>query len=281
MHGGKATNDKSDSHKLAPLRRGGLLPPASVSPAALRATRDLRRRRRHLRHKRAARLSPVQHTHSHYTVPESGKNIAYTTNRAGGATRFAEPAVPKNSAVARALLPSYAARRRDLELSIVKPAKPHEAQTLSLRQTVPGIGQILRFGLRYGSHDSDRFPSVPACAAYGRRVKCAQAAGGTRWGPSGQKIGHAHLQGACSEAAGLGLRTNEPGPKLLARLEHTPDTGQALRILAPTLGRAVYDRRKRHTAFALERVQRASGSRAGAPGASLDTQGGCRHGADV
>jgi hypothetical protein len=30
LHGGKANNDTSDSHKMAVLRRGGLLPPASV-----------------------------------------------------------------------------------------------------------------------------------------------------------------------------------------------------------------------------------------------------------
>jgi len=45
MHGGQATNDKSDSPKSAALLRGGLRPPASVSPAERRAPRALRRRR--------------------------------------------------------------------------------------------------------------------------------------------------------------------------------------------------------------------------------------------
>jgi hypothetical protein len=54
MHGGKATNDKSDSHKIAARRRGGMLPPASVAPAEMRATRDLLRRRPPLRRTRAA-----------------------------------------------------------------------------------------------------------------------------------------------------------------------------------------------------------------------------------
>src|SRR5256886_13944811 len=45
IHGSKAKNDKMDSQKIAVLRRGGLLPQASVSPAAMRATRDLLRRR--------------------------------------------------------------------------------------------------------------------------------------------------------------------------------------------------------------------------------------------
>jgi transposase len=48
IHGGKATNDKIDSHKIAPVLRGGMLPQASVSPAAMRSTRDLVRRRTHL-----------------------------------------------------------------------------------------------------------------------------------------------------------------------------------------------------------------------------------------
>ena len=41
IHGGTAKNDQIDSHKIAALLRGGLLPQASVSPAAMRATRDL------------------------------------------------------------------------------------------------------------------------------------------------------------------------------------------------------------------------------------------------
>jgi hypothetical protein len=54
MHGGTATHDQSDAHKMAALLRGGLLPHASVSPAARRATRALLRRRTPLRRNRAA-----------------------------------------------------------------------------------------------------------------------------------------------------------------------------------------------------------------------------------
>ena len=48
IHGGKAKNDKLDSFKIASLLRGGLRPQADVYPAAMRATRDLIRRRLHL-----------------------------------------------------------------------------------------------------------------------------------------------------------------------------------------------------------------------------------------
>jgi hypothetical protein len=41
IHGGKAKHDKSDAQKIAVVLRGGMLPHASVSPADMRATRDL------------------------------------------------------------------------------------------------------------------------------------------------------------------------------------------------------------------------------------------------
>jgi transposase len=49
---------------------------------------------------------------------------------------------------------------RDVELSIVKTAKHHDANTLYLLQTVPGIGKILSLVLLYEIHDIARFPRV-------------------------------------------------------------------------------------------------------------------------
>src|SRR5262250_2184414 len=96
IHGGKAKNDKIDSHKIAALLRGGMLPQAYVSPAAMRATRDLLRRRTHLVRKRADLLAHVQNTNSQYNLPEIGKKIASKANRTGVAERFPEPAVQKS-----------------------------------------------------------------------------------------------------------------------------------------------------------------------------------------
>ena len=41
IHGGKAKNDRLDSHNIAALLRGGLMPQAYVYPRRMRATRDL------------------------------------------------------------------------------------------------------------------------------------------------------------------------------------------------------------------------------------------------
>ena len=62
IHGGKAKNDRIDSHKIAVLLRGGMLPQAYVYPAAMRSTRDLIRRRLHLVRKRGQLLAHIQNT---------------------------------------------------------------------------------------------------------------------------------------------------------------------------------------------------------------------------
>jgi len=117
LHGGKAKNDKIDAQKIAVLLRGGMLPQAYVSPAEMRAPRDLLRRRIPLMRKRAELLTHVQQTHSQYNLPEIGKKIAYKTNRPGVAERFAAPAVPKSIEVDLALLDYYDQQMRDLELA--------------------------------------------------------------------------------------------------------------------------------------------------------------------
>jgi len=99
---------------------------------------------------------------------------------------------------------------------MVTTAKQHEAHTLYLLQTGPGIGKLLTLVLFYERPDSARFPGVQDCVAYCRVVKCAKASAGQRSGTSGTKIGHASLKGTFSEAALLCLRTNPAGQKSLA-----------------------------------------------------------------
>jgi transposase len=140
-----------------------------------------------------------------------------------------------------ALLGSYDPLLNDLEWHIVKAAKQHDANTLYLLQTVPGIGKILSLVLLYEIHAIQRFPSVQDVVSYGRLVKCAKESAGKRYGTAGAKLGNADLTWAFSEAAGLFLRDNPAGQKYLTRLERKHGQGQALTLLAQELGRAVYD----------------------------------------
>jgi hypothetical protein len=132
MHGGKAKHDTIAAHKIAVLLRGGRLPQAYVDPAARRATRDVRRRRRHCLRQRAERWAHIQQTTSQANRPEIGKKIASTANRDGGAERVPEPAVQQRMAVDLALMGHDDPRLRDVALSLGRMAKHHDANTLSL-----------------------------------------------------------------------------------------------------------------------------------------------------
>jgi len=237
--GGKAKNEKIDVHKIAVLLRGGMLPQAYGSPAVMRATRDLLRRRMHRARTRGALLAHVHHTNSQYNLPAIGTKSAYQANRDGVAERCADPAVHKSLEVDLALLGDYDALLRDVERTIVTTAKHHDAHTRYRRQTVPGIGTILRLVLLEAMHDIARCPRVQDGASSCRLVKCAKASAGKRSGTSGSKLGHAHLTWAFSEAAVFFLRENPAGPQWLTRLENKHSKGNALPILAHQLARAV------------------------------------------
>jgi transposase len=113
-----------------------------------------------LTHKRAELLAHVHNTNSQYTLPALGKKIASKANRDGVAERFADPAVQKSLEVDLALITYYDALLGNVELSILKTARHHDANTLYLLQTVPGIGKILSLVLLYEIHDIHRFPRV-------------------------------------------------------------------------------------------------------------------------
>jgi transposase len=209
--GGKAKNATIDAHKIAVLLRGGMLPQAYVYPAAMRATRDLLRRRMHLMRKRAELLTHIQHTHSQYNLPEIGQKIASKANRAGVAERFADPAGQKSLAVDLALIGHDDSLLRDLEWSVLTTTKAHHTTTLSWLRTVPAIGELLSLVLLDEIHDIHRFPRGQDFVAYCRLVQCAKASAGKRYGTGGSKIGKASLTWAFSEAAVLFWRDKPSG----------------------------------------------------------------------
>jgi transposase len=75
IHGGKAKNDKIDSHKIAALLRGGMLPMAHAYPQAHRSTRDLLRRRMYLMHQQSELLAHIQNTNTQYNLEALQKRM--------------------------------------------------------------------------------------------------------------------------------------------------------------------------------------------------------------
>jgi transposase len=140
IHGGKAKNDKSDAQKIAVLLRGGMFPQAYVYPAAMRATRDLLRRRCHLARKRAELFAPMHNTTSQYNLPEIGKRLANKSNREEVAEHFPDPSVRKAIEVDVSLIDHYDQLLNAVEGYLTRRAKAHDVQTFARLQSVPGSG---------------------------------------------------------------------------------------------------------------------------------------------
>ena len=120
IHGGTATHDRLDSHTIAALLRGRLMPQAYVYPRRMRATRDLLRRSNLLMHQRAEWPAPIQHTSSQSNLGEPLGRIATPQNRRGRLERFDHRCVQKTMAVDLALVGCDAPPLADWERSSEK-----------------------------------------------------------------------------------------------------------------------------------------------------------------
>ena len=257
LHGGKAKNDRIDSHKIVSLLRGGLLPQAYVYPAAMRSTRDLLRRRLHLVRKRGQLLAHIQNTRAQYNLAAFERRLAYPANREGVAERFSDPSVRKSIEVDVTLVDTYDGLINDLELTIVREAKRHDADAFHRLRSVPGIGKVLALTILYEIHDVTRFDRVQECASYARLVTCVHQSAGKKLGTGGAKMGNVHLKWAFSEAAVLFLRHTKDGKKMLAGIEKKHGKGKALSILAHKIGRAVFYMLSRGTVFSMDKFRAA------------------------
>ncbi len=253
IHGGKAKNDKIDSHKIAALLRGGMLPQAYVYPREMRSTRDLLRRRLGLVRQRGRLQAHIQNTHHQYNLPAPGARISYKANRAGVPECFEDESARKMVEADFEIIGHLDGTIRRIEAYLIRQAKVHDPQAFHRLRTIPGVGPIISLTLLYEIHDIHRFPSVQNFASYARLIKCTKSSSGHDLGTSGAKIGNVHLKWAFSEAAVLFLRKNGPGQVLAQRLRRKHKKGKALSVLAHKIGRAAYFMLLRETAFDLNR----------------------------
>ena len=253
IHGGKAKNDKIDSHKIAVLLRAGALPVGYVYPQGMRATRDLLRRRLFFVRKRSELYTHIRITFHQLNLPAPAGKFHHPGNRVGVAESIPDPVVRASVEADLALATHFDEVIRSLEGTIRDQAKVEDPDTLELLQTIPGVGRILSLTLLYELHDIARFPRVQDFLSYARLVKSQKTSAGKITGISGAKIGNAHLKWAFSEAAVLFLQKNPPGQTLLQRIRSKHGKGKALSILAARLGRASYYMLRRSTAFNMDR----------------------------
>jgi transposase len=242
IHGAKAKNDRIDAGKLARLLRGGAFPIAYVYPRAMRATRDLLRRRLHLVQRRAELLTHLQILNAQYNLPPFPKKLTFAANRAelDIAARFAEPSAGLSATADLGVIDRLDEVIKDLERHLVQTVRVDDVQTFHRLQTIGGVGKILALTLLYEVHDIRRFPTPGQLLSYARLVRCAHVSAGKVKGSGGKKIGNPHLRWAFGEAACLFLRDSDRAKRFKQRLEARKGPAVALAIVAAKLARAVW-----------------------------------------
>ena len=249
IHGSKTKNDKIDSHKIAIMLRGGMLPMSYVYPAQMRPTRDLLRRRMHFMRKRAELLAHIQNTKNQYNLPDFEKSIARKRNRKNIQDNFPDDSVQRSVLVNLELIKEYERVLNDVELYITNHAKQHQPQDLFRLQTIPGVGKILALVILYEIHDIKRFERVQNFCSYARLIKPQKESAGKTTGKGNRKMGNAYLKWAFGEATLLLIRERSEIKELHKKLKNKHGKARAIAIIYHKLGRAVYYMLKNKQAF--------------------------------
>jgi transposase len=221
----------------------------------MRPTRDLLRRRLFVARKRAELLAHIQNTFHQYNLPRPvNGRMTSAPHRQRIAACFKDSAVRRNIEADLQLCEFYDPLIQDLEKTIEQLARYHDAHSLMLLRTIPGIGKILGLTILYEIETIERFPRVQDFSSYPLLVKAEKSSAGKRLGTSGAKIGSAHLQWAFSEAAVCFLHRNPQRLQYIKRLRRRYGKGKSLSILAAKLGRATYYMLKQQRAFDRNRL---------------------------
>jgi len=250
IHGGKTKTDTIDAQKLARLLRGGNFAEAYVYPQAMRATRDLLRRRSYLVRKRAELLAHLQMTFLQYNLTPPAQKLCYAANRAElNLNVFADVSTRSMLQADLAVASALDHQIKRLERELVRTAKIHDPQTFARLRTMPGIGPVLALILLYEVHDIGRFAEEGQFLSYARLVGGVRESAGKKKGTGGRKIGNAHLKWAFSEATCLLIRSLPKAKAWLARKERKIGKKRALGALAARLARTIYHLWRKQEAF--------------------------------
>ena len=254
IHGGKTKTDTIDAEKLARLLKGGTFAQAYVYPKAMRATRDLLRRRSYLVHQRAELLAHLQMTFLQYNLAPPAQKLCYARNRAAlDLDVFADPSTRSMLAADLVIVTALDGQIKRLEAELVRTAKVHDPQTFHLLRTVPGIGPVLALILLYEVHDIARFEDEGRFLSYARLVGGVRESAGKKKPTAHRKIGNAHLKWAFGEAVCLMIRELPKAKAWLAKKERRHGKKRALGALACRLARTVFHLWRKQQAFDVKR----------------------------
>jgi transposase len=247
----KHRGDESDARQLAHLLRLGLLPQGYVMPKAVRAIRDLARKRMQLVQQRTTQILSIESSLSrHVGWKLSSNRIKCLRQSDLDELRLDE--MPMLGIKANmAVMQSLQAQIDALEQVLADYCRDEPGYWLL--RTVTGIGEVLATVIVLETGDIGRFAQAGNYASYCRCVGSVHLSNGKKKGEGNAKNGNRYLAWAFVEAANFAVRSCEAARRFYQRKKATRNNTVAIKAVAHKLARACYHMLKNGEPFSVER----------------------------
>ena len=247
----KHRGDESDARQLAHLLRLGLLREGYIMPKAVRAVRDLARKRMQLVQQRTTQILTIESTLSRHSGWKLSSNRIKCLRPADlEEMRLGEmPMLGLKANVA--VMQTLQAQIDSLEKVLA--AYCQAVPGYALLRTVTGIGEVLATVILLETGSIERFADAGNYASYCRCVGSAYLSNGKKKAEGNTKNGNRYLAWAFVEAANFAVRSCEAARRFYQRKKAARNNTVAIKAVAHKLARACYHMLKNQQPFSVER----------------------------
>ena len=247
----KHRGDESDARQLAHLLRLGLLAQGYIMPKAVRAVRDLARKRMQLVQQRTAQILSIESSLSRHRGWKLSSNRIKCLRQVDLDEMQLE-ALPMLGLRANvAVLQTLQAQIDSLEKVLADYCRSEP--NYQLLRSVSGIGEVLATVIVLETGSIERFAGAGHYASYCRCVGSAYLSNGKKKGEGNSKNGNRYLAWAFVEAANFAVRCCEPARRFYQKKKAQRNSTVAIKAVAHKLARACYHMLNTQQPFCVER----------------------------
>lgn len=247
----KHRGDESDARQLAHLLRLGLLREGYIMPKAMRAVRDLARKRMQLVQQRTSQILTIESMLSRHSGWKLSSNRIKSL-RPVDLEELQLDAVPMMGLKANvAVMHTLQTQIDALEKVLANYCRAEPGYRLL--RTVTGIGEVLATVILLETGSIERFADAGNYASYCRCVGSVHLSNGKKKGQGNTKNGNKYLAWAFVEAANFAVRSCEAARRFYQRKKAARNSIVAIKAVAHKLARACYHMLKSGEPFSIDR----------------------------
>jgi transposase len=247
----KHRGDASDARHLAHVLRLGLLPEGHIMPKAMRAVRDLARKRMQLVQQRTVQILSIE------TIldQQCGRHISSNDIKKLQSADIGKIELGQVQSLCiqanLAVMHTLQAQIDGIEQELARHCRTHPGY--ALLKSVTGIGDVLATIILLETGSIDRFADVGNYASYCRCVGSVQVSNGKKKGEGNTKNGNRYLAWAYVEAANYAIRYCDAAKRFYQRKKAKRNGIVAIKAVAHKLARACFHMLKTGEGFSVER----------------------------